>query len=257
MKYIKDREAFLIKEDLIDPEGAPKGEGSTETVIDTEAIDEDKKPFVFDSKIQLGKKLSQHPVEMIKNEPMFFNCTWNFAYENGGEPTKEFLMALPEELHNEKTIIDSRVHMLMPGWFTCIPGYHHDDVSRNTQSGQPNYFTPEYRSKHALVLFNGDVCPTEFALGRSEFPKIEEGEVYYKVWHPIVEEKIKSGELDFMKAPSDQVVFFDDRTWHQGTRAVKNGWRLFIRASWDTNRKPTNEYRRQVQVYLENPMEGW
>ena len=72
-----------------------------------------------------------------------------------------------------------------------------------------------------------------------------------------VEEKLKSGELELMKAPSDQVVFFDDRTWHQGTRAVKNGWRLFIRASWDTNRKPTNEFRRQVQVYMENPMEGW
>ena len=88
MKYIKDRERFLLKEDVTDPEGAPKGEGSTETTIDTEAIDENKKPFVFDSKIQLGKKLSQHPVEVIKNEPMFFNCTWNFAYENGGEPHK-------------------------------------------------------------------------------------------------------------------------------------------------------------------------
>jgi ribosomal protein L4 len=42
-----------------------------------------------------------------------------------------------------------------------------------------------------------------------------------------------------------------------GTRAVKNGWRLFIRASWNTDRKPTNEFRRQVQVYMENPMEGW
>jgi hypothetical protein len=60
-----------------------------------------------------------------------------------------------------------------------------------------------------------------------------------------------------MKTPSDTVVFFDDRTWHQGTRAVKNGWRLFIRASWNTNRKATNEFRRQVQVYMENPMEGW
>lgn len=247
----------IVLEAAADPEGAPQGEGSTSKSVDAQAVEEDRKPFVFDSKIQLGDKLSRYPVEVLKNEPMFFNCTWTYAYENGGEPTREFLMALPEELHNDRTIVDSRCHMLMPGWYPCIPGFHHDDVSRDTRSGQPNYFTPSYRSKHALVLFNGDVCPTEFAIGTAEFPRVAEGEVYYKVWHPIVEEKIKAGELERVKAPSDQVVFFDDRSWHQGTKAVKNGWRLFIRASWDTGRKPTNEIRQQVQVYMDNPMEGW
>lgn len=237
------------------PEGPLKDEGSTSKIIDIEAIDDTKKPFIFDSQIQIGKKLSSYSTDVIKNEPMLFSCTWNFAYENGGEPTKEFLLSLPKELHNDKTIIDSRVHMLMPGWFPCIPGYHHDDVPRDNV--QPNYFNPSYRSKHALILFNGEVCPTEFAIGKSEFPKIEDGEIYYKVWHPIVIDKIKNGELKHIKAPSDTVVFFDDRTWHQGTKAVKSGWRLFIRASWDTGRKPSNELRRQVQVYMENPMEGW
>lgn len=258
MKYIKTRNLFLLKEnEATDPEGPRVGEGSTDRKVDIDAIDEDKKPFVFDSQIQIGKELTQYPLEVIKNEPMFFNCTWNFAYENGGEPTKEFLLALPSELHNDKTIIDSRVHMLMAGWYPCIPGFHHDDVPRNTASGQPDYFTPAYRSKHALVLFNGDVCPTEFAIGKAEFPRVDTGEIYYKVWHPLVMEKIKSGELELVKAPNNTIVFFNDRTWHQGTKAPKGGWRLFIRASWDTGRKASNEFRRQVQVYMENPMEGW
>lgn len=209
------------------------------------------------SKIILGKKLSNFDNSILKNEPMFFNCTWSYAYENGGEPTKEFLLNLPKELHNDKTIIDSRVHMLMKGWFPCIPGYHHDDVPRDNNIGQPNYYTPEYRSKHALILFNGNVCPTDFAIGTSDFSEPNQHKIIYKEWHKEVVNKLDNNELTLVKAPNNQIVFFDDRTWHQGTKAVDNGWRLFIRASWDTDRKPTNEIRKQVQVYLENPMEGW
>ena len=211
----------------------------------------------INSEITVGRTIGSFDESTLKNEPMFFNCTWSFAHMHGGHPTRKFLEALPENLQNDKTIIDSRVHMLMPGWFPCIPGFHHDDVPRERSDKQPEYHNPSYRSNHALILYNGDICPTEFALGESEFPDVELGKTYYKEWHPMVEEKINSGELISFKAPADTVVYFNDRTWHQGTRAVKGGWRLFIRASWDTNRIPTNEIRRQVQVYLEAPMEGW
>lgn len=209
------------------------------------------------SEITLGKKLPSFTDSTLKNEPMFFNCSWNYAHAHGGIPTKMFLESLPKELQNENTIIDSRVHMLMPNWFPCIPGFHHDDVDRNTENGQPNYKNPSYRPKHALILFSGDVCPTEFAIGEAEFSNPEQHDIVYKHWHKEVIEKISKGELTSVFAPNNNIVYFDDRTWHQGTKALKNGWRLFIRASWETNRKPTNEIRRQVQVYLENPMEGW
>jgi len=211
----------------------------------------------INSEITVGRTIGSFDESTLKNEPMFFNCTWSFAHMHGGHPTRKFLEALPENLQNDKTIIDSRVHMLMPGWFPCIPGFHHDDVPRERSNKQPEYHNPSYRSNHAMILYNGGICPTEFALGESEFPDVELGKTYYKEWHPMVEEKINSGELISFKAPADTVVYFNDRTWHQGTRAIKGGWRLFIRASWDTNRIPTNEIRRQVQVYLEAPMEGW
>ena len=189
---------------------------------------------------------------------MFFNCSWNFAYEHGGLPTKFFLLSLPHQLHDKnKMIIDSRVHMLMPNFFPCIPGYHHDDVPREREDKQPEYFNPSYRSKHAMILFNGDICPTEFALGESDFIIPPVGKTIYEELHPIVEAKLTSGELKKYLAPSETIIYFDDRSWHQGTKAVSNGWRLFIRATWDTKRTPTNEIRRQVQTYLENPMSGW
>ncbi len=63
--------------------------------------------------------------------------------------------------------------------------------------------------------------------------------------------------MEAISAPENQIIFFNDRTWHQGTKANKSGWRLFIRATRNTGIKPKNEIRKQVQVYLEAPMEGW
>lgn len=65
----------------------------------------------------------------IKNEKMFFNSDLVFAYENGGPITKSFIDNLPEEWKTN-SVFDSRVHMLMPGWYPAIPGWHHDDVPR-------------------------------------------------------------------------------------------------------------------------------
>jgi len=213
--------------------------------------------YRFNSQIRIGETLPDFPVKEIKNEPMLFNCDLQHAYLFGESLTHAFLDKLPEGWLNSKDLIlDSRVHMLMKGWFPCIPGFHHDDVPRDRADGQPNYINSSYKAEHAMALI-GDCCPTEFALGNAEFPEIKEGEKYYKIWHPLVVEKIKNGELASVNAPSNKIIYFDYHTWHQGIQSAKDGWRWFIRATRNTGRKPTNELRRQVQVYLENPMEGW
>jgi hypothetical protein len=223
--------------------------------------------MLISSKIVLGNcSLKDFSEDQIKNEPMFFNSSLDFAYDNGGKIMEDFIEKFSEEIKNNsqvdwpdlnKIVLDSRAHMLMPGWYPCIPGYHHDDVPRERSDGQPEYRNPSYRSKHVLALYNGDICPTSFALGDAEFSDPEVHDIIYKYWHDEVVKKLEEKKLDFFKAPSNKLVFFDDRTWHEGTKAVKNGWRYFIRASWNTARKPTNEIRKQVQVYLENPTEGW
>jgi hypothetical protein len=204
--------------------------------------------------------MSDFDQEVVKNEPMFFSCDGDYAYKHGGPITREFLELLYLDDHitvPDNIIFDSRVHMLMKGWFPCIPGFHHDDVPRSSSDGQPNYDNAEYRSRHCMALVNGNIAPTEFATGTFIMPGVPEGETIYKVWHPEVEEQLDNGIGRRVPAVSNQLLFFDDRTFHQGTRAVDNGWRWFGRASWDTDRKPVNEIRRQVQVYLEHPMEGW
>lgn len=214
--------------------------------------------YNFNSKVEeRGTFCNDYSADIIKNEPMFFNCDLDFAYEHGGEITRDFILGLPDDWYHCNPVIDSRVHMLMDGWYPCIPGYHHDDVPRSTTNGQPNYDSPEYRSEHLMGLVNGDICPTMYALGEHTLPKVDG--IIYKTWHNQVEEQIKEGLLTTMEAPSGKYLQFDWQSMHTGQRAKKDGWRWFIRLSRNTDRqkKITNEMRRQVQVYLEFPMQGW
>jgi len=214
--------------------------------------------YTFDSKIKdRGKFPSNFSQDEIKNEPMFFNSGIDFAYNNGGSLTKSFIDHLPSDWKNCNPVIDSRVHMLMQGWFPCIPGYHHDDVPRNTKDKRPNYDNPEYYSQHLFGLVNGDICPTQFAIGKHQLPKVDG--IIYKTWHEIIEKQIKDGILKVQSVESYKYIEFDWQSMHTGTRAIGNGWRWFIRLSRNTDRQKTitNEIRRQVQVYLEFPMEGW
>lgn len=203
----------------------------------------------------------------IKNEPMFFNCDLQFAYQNGGPITKSFIDNLPKIWHESKVVFDSRIHMLMPGWYPSIPGYHHDDVARPQipvgqhfiTAGQPNYNDKKYQSKHILGLVNADVCPTHFAIGNCEMPEVYKGETIYKKWHPIVTNLVETNNLRLVIAKDRTLYKFDWETFHTGIKAVKNGWRWFGRISMDTDRVKTitNEIRMNANVYLEFPMEGW
>ncbi len=203
----------------------------------------------------------------VKNKPMLFNCDMGHAMQLGGPITHAFLSRIPMDWHEEPLVIDTRVHMLMPGWFPCIPGWHHDDVPRTLPGNQPNYGPGQDRSMHIVGLVNGDVCPTEFAVGDCEFNEpTPYGGPLYEQWHREVEERLKTGHLAKQRMLGNNVWMFDDRTWHQGSRALSAGWRWFGRVSryFDKDggciarrNARTNEVRRQVQVYLENPFKGW
>lgn len=218
------------------------------------------KQYNFDSQIQVRGSFNPpfFSQAQIKNEPMFFNCDLDFCLKNGGPLTKNFLEKMPEDWKSCNPVIDSRVHMLMKGWCPAIPGFHHDDVPRSTPTGQPNYDNPEYLSEHLTGLVNAEISPTLFAIGKHTLPKIEDG-VIYRAWHPIVEEQLQQCVLKPRVPITGEYFQFDWQTIHTAQKATDNGWRWFIRLSRKTDRQNhiTNEIRRQVQVYLENPMDGW
>lgn len=231
----------------------------------------------IDSNIQgyHGKRMIDRTDVEIKNEPMLFNCSLEGARRLGGSITQEFLYGLPEEWLHLPLAIDTRVHMLMPGWYPCIPGWHHDDVPRTRADGQPNYGPGQDRSTHIMALVNGDICPTYLALGTGLFSEIPFGQICYKRWHEEVEYHLRTSPTSFnhkdncltsMRIMTNYRLIFNDRTWHRGSAAVDTGWRWFGRVSryWDCNGKiiarrniRTNEVRKQVQVYLGDVNGGW
>jgi hypothetical protein len=226
--------------------------------------------MIIDSRIEVLPGLLQPRDTMqLKNEPMLFNCDRSSADWLGGPITREFLGMLPDGWGNgwgQPIVVDSRVHMLMPGWYPCIPGWHHDDVPRTREDGQPNYGPGQNRSEHIMALVNGDVCPTHFAVGKAVFKMPPPGSVIYSHWHRDVEWKLQEGELTEVGVPTNRLVRFDDRSWHRGTKAAATGWRLFIRASRyfspdgdpvERGNKRTNEVRNQVQVYMDSVNAGW
>lgn len=216
--------------------------------------------FVFDSKINIINSMRKDWHEdTVKNEPMLFNCSVSFAHANGDLITRTFLEACPDSWKGSDVVIDSRVHMLMPKWYPTIPGFHHDDVPRTRSDGQPNYLNPEYKSEHLTCVINAEICPTLFALGKHVMPDIQTGDIVYKRWHPCVVKQLDQNLLQPYEIKSGDLVEFDWQTMHTAQAARANGWRWFIRASRKTDRTKniTNEIRRQVNVYLEYPIEGW
>lgn len=202
---------------------------------------------------------ADYPDHVVKNEPMFFNCDLEYAYKNGHDITRTFLDGLPEDWKLDDVVLDSRVHMLMPGWYPCIPGWHHDDVPRSTPTGQPNYDNPEYRSEHLMGLVNAHLAPTSLIYGTVDVSEPDYNTTIYQVWHPQVQAQVDSGKVMELSPQSGSYIQFDAHTFHTGTKAVANGWRWFIRLSRNTNRVKfiTNEVRHQVQVYMDDPTQGW
>jgi hypothetical protein len=211
----------------------------------------------FDSKVVIrgGFPAEDYSQEDIKNEPMFFNCDLDFAYKHGGEITRDFIYFMPSDWRDSNPVFDSRVHMLMKDWYPCIPGWHHDDIPRNTPTGQPNYENPAYHSEHLLGLVNAEICPTLFIQDNVIVTEPDINGRVYQTW----DAEIRSKQYKTYEAESGLYLQFNADTFHTGTKAKEQGWRWFARASRNTDRQRTitNEIRRQVQVYLETPEAGW
>src|SRR5262249_36308588 len=105
-------------------------------------------PIPFDSRFSLCGRVPPFTPEQVKAEPTFFAAGIDFARRHGGPITHAVLDALPDDWRAAGLVIDSRTHLLMPGWFPCIPGWHLDDVPRTRSDGQPEHRNPAYWAEH-------------------------------------------------------------------------------------------------------------
>lgn len=195
-------------------------------------------------------KMKARAEHEVRAEPMLFAADRVFAWDHGGPLTREFIGSMLGP--DVPWVIDSKVVMLMPGFWPCIPGWHHDDVPRTRSDGQPNYDSPEYSARHAMAIV-GDCSLTEFVAEPVDLPPVPVGRTVYQAWDRMLEAMRPATKF----LADRDIVCFDAGDFHRGSPATKPGWRWFIRATTDTKRPVMNEVRTQVQVYLSDPSVGW
>jgi len=120
-------------------------------------------------------------------------------------------------------IIDVKVHMLMPGQYPCIPGWHLDMVPRDKDNNQ----------------LMSKTCMDDMYMWVSGEPLPEFKEQFIKV---------------------QRWLGFTQWDWHRGTVAKEHGWRGFFRACPKGILQAASKHqwmRRHSQVYLDAENFKW
>lgn len=196
----------------------------------------------------------------IRRLPQFFRGDVDYVYRLGGPFYRSILDRTPFK-HDRKFIsIDSRVHMLMPGWLPCIGGWHCDDFYRPHRPGgvsQPDLVAVEkddgLRCQH-FSLFAGLTAPTIFADGSFDIPL---SQIESKAVYSSIDAHVKFMKMPSFEALSGELIAFDSFDLHRGSPATCHGWRVFVRMTESNHWEPRNEIRTQTQVYLPSMSAGW
>lgn len=206
------------------------------------------------------------PAEVITDEPMLYSASPLFAQTYGGPLTQAALgqmqhfmenIGLPPGCH---WVIDTRSHMLMPGQYPAIGGWHCDAVPRAHYNAQPDLDRMNrdvwHLTAHVSTHKEG-VSSTLFLIEPLTLDIDTE-----RVW-ASAHEGVKKYEPETLvcapmhRVPGDgAVVAFNQPTLHRAARTVHRGWRWWIRASMYYAR-PINKIRRHVQVYTSAEGAGW
>jgi len=196
---------------------------------------------------------------------MFFGASPLYAFLHGGPITRRFLLNLPWKAW-EHGHLDTRTHMLMPGWYPCIPGWHQDDVIRTERRGnQPDYHVQTIPAEHWLCVFNDDDSQNampQFLIGDVRVPDPESLDKVYKRLDAYINRHRDQIEADAIRrtGQSGYLYHMTSNTFHRGQPAQRNCWRWFGRVTinrCNINRTYKNEIRRQVNAYLPELNAGW
>ena len=224
--------------------------------------------YTFHPKIAtVAKSSTRFGTDTIRAEPMIFGGDLEFVRNNGGPITQHFMEMLmrtdefqawagkyEESPTDVYLVIDSRVNMLMPGMYQSIPGWHGDDVPRGIKYTQPDLERIDVNKYiHFMALYSDQKNPisaTEFVTEPVEID-VDLEAVWKSVNNSILSKKPKTGHLE-----EGTIIAFSQEALHRASACTQAGWRFFIRASF-TYRKPVNEIRNQVQVYIPLENTGW
>lgn len=150
-----------------------------------------------------------------------------------------------EELKN--IIVDTKLHMLKPTWYPCIPGWHLDEVHRDP-NGKLDWKNDKKKDHYLYIIDEGTGSMTEF-VKKDYYDNINDFTELNKV---IEKEKPKT-----FVVKNKTLYHFTNRSAHRGMPATGSGWRYFFRATIGSQREFKNEIRTQTQVYIPEVNVGW
>lgn len=223
----------------------------------------------------------------VKNTPSLWQADLDVALRYGGELTRAALGAMEIRGDKQYVVVDTKVHMLMPGQCPAIPGWHTDGAPRQVvepttwegpgghrgefspvASGPPDLAEQERWDELGLaprfhLLVTGEGCLTEFVWNPVilEVPDAATPDLYAHLTRSV-EELRGNGGADFAPPDSCRAVEWDWWTLHQGTLATRREWRFLIRVTESDYHEPLSASRLheiiRTQSTVYTPMEfGW
>lgn len=217
--------------------------------------------FLFNrNPLVIGKSMEQPDSNEIKSTFGLWNASLDDAIKFGGNVTRQALQAINLRHDRKNIIVDTKIHMLMPGFSPAILGYHNDGSPRDQNKNPQGKSVPslqdqenEERYNRYHIIVTGSGCLTQFLPEPLELDLKDKDYSLYAEMSNKVQSLVKENKINLFEIPSCQTVEFDWWNIHTGVIATKHEWRYLIRVCESDFYEPQKDLRKvirmQSQVY--------
>jgi hypothetical protein len=225
--------------------------------------------------LAVSRTIEQPSMAEVKSTPSLWQASLADALRYGGDLARAAIGAMNLRHDRAHVVVDTKVHMLMPGFSPAIPGWHTDGAPRGESlnplgTGAPNLFAQEFtaepnfaaqevRRPHRFhTITTGFGCLTEFV---AEPVAIDVPDAPTKKLYSVISREVERIKPATRKLVSCQATEFDWWDLHRASIATAHEWRFFIRVTetdwWAPQSDLRAIMRTQQQVYIADPAFGW
>lgn len=204
----------------------------------------------------------------IKDAPGLWNAPLDIAMQFGGRITQAALSNMQLGYDHKHIVVDVKTHLLQPGMFPAIPGWHTDGVPRggtmSPAKGAPDILMQNnQRSPRYHLMIMGADCPTVFMEERNVelvVPDMPSPDLY-----KIISEQCRAlhekNEITTVEIVPGLIYTWDWWELHTAQATRSSGWRYLIRVTESDYLEPQRDlneiFRKQQQVFVASEQFGW
>lgn len=203
----------------------------------------------------MGKTMPYPTMDDVKTTFGLWNASIEDAIKFGGDVTREAIQAMNLRHDRKNLIVDTKIHMLMPGFSPSIPGWHTDGAPRDKNKNPQGKDVPsladqenELRPNRYHLLVTGSGCLTRFIAQPLELDVPDKDYSLYANLSDKVQSLIKENKVDTLEVPTCQAIEFDWWDIHTGVLATKHEWRFLIRVCESDFYEPQKDLRKVIRV---------